>query len=136
MTTSASEGEKMINTFQDIKNAVLIDHDMFDTLAHPAWFMEWAKFNMKIVQEFQDNAIYLRNVGRRTVYGADVILGKMRWDSEVRGDDEFKINSQAASFLSRLIMAANEECEELFRTRKGGGNESNAEALLEWISEE
>jgi len=107
-------------TYNQLVNTMAGNRAEFEGLTDLDGFMEWAKYNMHIYNEFERQALTLRRHGRREHYSGWAIINKLRWDSlfKERGNSEFKINNNCIAYLTRLTMILNPELAGMFRTCK------------------
>jgi len=79
-------------------------------------FPAYHKQNPKIYEGFKKYAFEAIAKGRE-YFSAEAIINRLRWDSLVAGNDEFKINNNYKAFYSRMFMNENPEYRGFFRTR-------------------
>lgn len=67
-------------------------------------FKNWISENPDVYDEFKRNALQMRSIGRKK-YSASNIVGKIRWDRDIRTTgDVFKINNDFSPLLARLLI--------------------------------
>lgn len=79
-------------------------------------FVKWLKTNLHVFGEFCARAKAIRKRGRQ-YYGAKTILEVIRFESDIRSDEEFKVNNNYTPYLARLCMMVYPETNGLFATR-------------------
>jgi hypothetical protein len=81
-------------------------------------FRSWVVVNMHVLNRFEEHAIELRQKGNRKRYGIKMILERLRWDSAIaENGQEYKINNNFPSCISRVLMALNPELRGMFQVR-------------------
>lgn len=83
------------------------------------WAAEYMKANPKVYQMFAHFAWEAIMAMPGKVIGARMVWERMRWETDVRGDGEYRLNNNAIPFLAREFMRRNPEVGEVFVTRVG-----------------
>jgi len=85
--------------------------------------LEWAtnfktyhKNNPHIYDTFESITLELIGLGR-TQFAVRNILGKMRWDMAISGNDEYKINENYSAYYGRLFEEKHPSYEGFFRKK-------------------
>jgi hypothetical protein len=87
-----------------------------DPVGWACWYLER---HPRVYREFRRLADLRRERRPNSRMSADQILHVLRWETELRGeDDTFKINDHLSALFSRLYVLDRPEAEGLFRTRK------------------
>lgn len=81
-------------------------------------FLAWYTSRPKAWRYFEKIALDLIGAGRKA--GAIDILGKIRWDCEIMGSDDFKCNNDYAPMLARVFAMKHPQHEDFFEFRKAG----------------
>ena len=85
-------------------------------------FFEYHKANPHVYDLFKRFASDLYAAGRGH-FGSKAIIERIRFETAVRGNDEFKINNNFASCYARLLILDMPIFREFFETRRSAGNE-------------
>lgn len=88
---------------------------LFDGISD-AGFLRYHFDNPHIYDAFRSYALRAIARGYRH-WGAKGVFEVIRWESAVRGDDEFKINNNYTPLYARLFMNEHPEHEGFFRLR-------------------
>lgn len=80
-------------------------------------FLEYHKQNINIWKEFEKITLELASKGRRG-YSAMQILGIIRYHSDIKGNDEFKVNNNYAPFYSRVFAIKHPQYQSFFEFRE------------------
>jgi len=65
-------------------------------------FKKYHTENPHIYEAFEKLTLEIISAGRRN-FEVRGIIGKLRWDSAIRGNDEFKVNENYATYYGRLF---------------------------------
>lgn len=79
-------------------------------------FQIYHRENPQIYEEFKRFSLQIANRNRKK-FGAQAVIERMRWESFVVGNDDFKVNNNYSAYYSRLFMKDFPEFEGFFRTR-------------------
>lgn len=80
-------------------------------------FDKYHRENPAIFQMFSRFAFEAIGKGRKHI-GANAIIERMRWETMIEGNDDFKVNNNYAPFYARLFMRVNPEHSGIFEIRK------------------
>lgn len=83
----------------------------------PDGFPAYHAENPHIYEAFKKYTFQLINAGRKNI-GSKLIIERLRWDTLITGNDDFKINNNYAPFYSRLFMNEFPEHLGFFRQRE------------------
>jgi len=86
------------------------------SLEWAAKFKTYHKNNPHIYDAFESITLDLIKLGR-TQFAVRNILGKMRWDMAISGDDEYKINENYSAYYGRLFEEKHPLHEGFFRKK-------------------
>ena len=84
-------------------------------------FIEYHKANPAVYDEFRKFAFHLRDAGR-SHFGAKAIIERIRYETAIRGNDDFKINNSFASCYARLMIFDCPGFDGFFETRRTSGS--------------
>lgn len=73
--------------------------------------------NPHIYKRFRELAEEMRKTGRG-YYSSKMLINVIRWETDLRGGDEFKINDKYQSLYGRLLAFNEPTFEEFFQFRK------------------
>ncbi len=94
------------------------ERDLFDNM-EPKMVREFRKYhsdNPHIYVAFRRYAWQAIDRGRRNI-GAGLICERIRWDTALSGNDEFKLNNNFRAFYARMFMREFPQHDGFFRTR-------------------
>lgn len=74
--------------------------------------------NPKIYALFKQFTWEMIMAGRRRI-GARMVFERIRWETAVRGNDDFKLNNNYVGFLVRQFQKENPRVADVFETREG-----------------
>ncbi len=82
-------------------------------------FRVWLREHMEIYDTFIQYAREYRSIENRSVYSANAIWQRIRWDTMLSDDSdkEWRLNAIYTSFFARLAMAAEPDLEGMFKLR-------------------
>jgi hypothetical protein len=86
-------------------NALSVAFDHYHT-ANPAIYDHFKRFTFELI-----------GAGRKYI-SADMVMHRVRFESEVRGTGQFKCNNNFVAAYARLFMLEYPEHDGIFRTRK------------------
>ena len=78
-------------------------------------FNEYHQANPHLYEAFEKYAKIAAS--HRSHFAAITIINRIRWDTMLKGNDEYKINNNYAAYYGRLFEEKNPEHEGLFRKR-------------------
>lgn len=81
-------------------------------------FLAWYTSRPQAWRYFEKITLDLIGAGRKA--GAIDILGKIRWDCEIMGSDDFKCNNDYAPMLARVFAMKHPQHKDFFEFRKAG----------------
>ena len=79
---------------------------------------QYLRENPKIYMLFKQFTWEAIMAGRQKI-GARMVFERMRWETSVRGNDEFKLNNNYVGFLVRQFQKENPKVADIFDTREG-----------------
>ena len=82
-------------------------------------FKKYHAENPHIYNRFVELANQMKNTGRKH-YSSKMIINIIRWETDLKGNDEFKINDKYQSFYGRLLAHHKPEFLEFFQFRQRG----------------
>ena len=108
----------MIESYEDAVRVMDENADIFDGLTKAEWFYQWvADGNTHILIALQGMALKAHRYGNRDHYSITPMMETLRWESWFADSSlDFKITDAPKPYLSRLIMAGNEELQGMFKT--------------------
>lgn len=65
-------------------------------------FLEYHAANPDVYRMFRQFALQLLNAGRKHI-GAKMIAERIRFESQIKGDDGFKINNSYVAYFARMF---------------------------------
>lgn len=80
-------------------------------------FKKYHAENPHIYKRFVELAKQMRSTGRK-YYSSKMIINVIRWETELSGNDEFKINDKFQSFYGRLLVYHDKSFEGFFQFRE------------------
>ena len=83
-------------------------------------FLEYHRANPLVFETFKTLAWQLKNAGVEH-YGSKAIFEVLRYETVVKGGDEFKINNNFSSCYARLLQYLESEFKDFFETRQTPG---------------
>ena len=84
-------------------------------------FKQYHEANPHIYIAFKRFAFEAINAGRHYL-GAGFVVERMRWETMISGDDEFKLNNNYRAYYARLFMDEYPDNKGFFRTRKSAAD--------------
>lgn len=90
---------------------------LFEGIEHLSKYEEYDRKNPEIYQLFKRFTLEAVQMGRQR-FSAEAVINRIRWETMVRGDDEFKINNNIKPYYSRKFMNEYPELEGFFQLRK------------------
>jgi hypothetical protein len=92
-----------MNLFEGIKN--LNKYKEYDE-RNPQIYEMFKRFTMEAVRR------------GRTKFSAEAVINRIRWETMIAGDDEFKINNDIKPYYSRKFMSEFPKLEGFFQVRR------------------
>jgi hypothetical protein len=83
------------------------------------WATRYIKENPKVYQMFAHFAWEAIGSLRGKKIGARMVWERMRWETDVRGDGDYRLNNNAIPFVAREFMRQNPEVGDVFEIRHG-----------------
>lgn len=80
-------------------------------------FKKYHKENPHIYKRFVELAYQMKRTGRK-YYSSKMLINIIRWETDLKGGDEFKINDKYQSFYGRLLAYQKPEFLEFFQFRQ------------------
>jgi len=90
---------------------------LFEGIKDLSKYEEYDRKNPQIYEMFRRFTLEAVRLGRKR-FSAEAVINRIRWETMVRGDDEFKINNNIKPYYSRKFMNEFPECEGFFQLRK------------------
>ena len=84
---------------------------------HQAAFEQFHAENPKVYELFKKFTFELI-FRRRTHYSADAIIHRVRWETNIIGGKDYKINNNFVAYYVRLFNAEFPECDRFFEIRR------------------
>lgn len=84
-----------------------------------AAFLSWHRNNPQVWTEFERFALEAANRGRRI--GAKAVAERVRWESEIVRNEEFKIDNSFVSYYARIFAAKYPQHAGFFEFREVSG---------------
>ncbi len=80
-------------------------------------YLKWYPDNMAIIQQFERISYFLKENGKREIYGAAAVWEHIRWNTLLASkSDEYKLPAFACPPTSRVVMALNPNLDGMFLT--------------------
>lgn len=79
-------------------------------------FKQYHSENPHIFRRFKELSMQMRNTQKKR-YGARTIIEVIRWETDLRGNDQFKINNNYNALYARLMIYHYPEFEGFFELR-------------------
>lgn len=95
---------------------------LFAGIENLSYYQEYDRKNPRIYEMFKHFALEAVRMGRKR-FSAEAVINRIRWETMVRGDDEFKINNNIKPYYSRKFMNEYPELEGFFQLRKSKADE-------------
>lgn len=93
----------------------------------PNDFLKYHQDNPQIYEAFKKFTIKAINKGHKR-WSADAIFHVMRWETEIEGNDQFKVNNNYTALYARMFMEEFPQVKGFFTVRKSKFDQVNLKA--------
>jgi len=91
--------------------------NLFEGIKNIGRYREYDERNPQIYEMFKRFTMEAVRRGR-TRFSAEAVINRIRWETMISGDDEFKINNNIKPYYSRKFMNEFPELDGFFQVRK------------------